>query len=179
MYRKKVFWTEFDSFKQDESTGGNTEVVSHKVADAKIDIKSTVNGWRRDTFDSYVTIRHNVDQSCVTVSKHLKRMFGWEAEGLEQNALDAFCSAASGAQKSLVVDHEAANISLNVTVQHLKCSELAGPAYSFAHSVRRELQQSQKSAASDSGEVPMSDTLRRAAPAPLGATNLCEHLGRC
>lgn len=82
-----------DSLKRKESTGCDTKIVSRKVADAKGDKKSLVDGLRRDTFDSYASVRNSLDYSLVEVSKRLKEMFDPDAMVLQQCVNDALHSA--------------------------------------------------------------------------------------
>lgn len=44
-----------------------------------------VNGLRRDTLDSYTSIRHNVDQALMEVRKRLKEVFNRKAMTLKQS----------------------------------------------------------------------------------------------
>lgn len=59
---------ELDSLKRKESTACNMEVVSLKAADTKGKMNSLADHLRRDTFDSYASIRRTVGKSLVAVS---------------------------------------------------------------------------------------------------------------
>lgn len=68
--------------------------VSCKVADAKGSMNNLVDGLRQDTLYFYASIRHNVDQLLVAISKRLKKVFDRRAKALRQDVHDALCDAA-------------------------------------------------------------------------------------
>lgn len=55
------------------------KAAPRKVAIDKGNINSYVDGLRRDSFDSYASIRHNADQSMAAISRRLEGMFNCEA----------------------------------------------------------------------------------------------------
>lgn len=76
--------------KQKSSTGCDIEVVSRNVVAAKSSMNGSADGLRPKNFLSYASIRHDVDQSLVKVSKHLKGMFEREAATLHRAFLMLF-----------------------------------------------------------------------------------------
>lgn len=64
-----VWKYELDSLKWKKSTSCDMKLVSRKVADAKDDMDSLVDGLRLDTSNSYARIQHSVDKSFVEESK--------------------------------------------------------------------------------------------------------------
>lgn len=149
---------ELDSFKQKESTDRGMEVIYCKAAFTEGVINNLADGLRRDTFDSYANMRHNVDQSFVVVVKLLKKMPDHEAMDLQQGDRDALRIAGGGVQKLFAATTEVADRRLTLIAGHPKCDELAGPGSSFAHSANLEPRQSWTRATFDSGGGPMSHT---------------------
>lgn len=62
---------ELDSLKRKEPAGFDMEVVGRKIADANGKASNLVEGLRRDTFDSYASIRHDGDQKLLAVGSRL------------------------------------------------------------------------------------------------------------
>lgn len=109
--------------KRKKSTGCDVEVVGCKVADAKRDTNSLVDGLRQDTFDSYDSICRNINQLLVTIRKPLKKMFDREAKKSQQNVHDVFLVVAGGVKKSFVDALEIADRSLSFIVGPSKRGE--------------------------------------------------------
>lgn len=63
--------------------------------DAKSNMKDVVGELRRETFESYTSIRRNVKQWLAEVSRCLKGMFDREATALQQSVCDAIYGAAT------------------------------------------------------------------------------------
>lgn len=76
-------------------------VVSCKFVDAESDINGLVDGLRRGTYEPYASICHNVGQSLVRVSEHMKEMLDHEVMELQQSVHDAICRAARSVQRSI------------------------------------------------------------------------------
>lgn len=71
---------ELGLLKRKESTGCDMDAELCKVADAKHEIKELFGGLRWETFTSYASIRYNVDQSLLTVSSRLVKVFDRKAK---------------------------------------------------------------------------------------------------
>lgn len=64
-------------------------------ADVKGDMNYLVDGLCQDTFDSYASNRHSVDQLLLAIRKRLREMFICETMVLLQSVCDAHRNAAS------------------------------------------------------------------------------------
>lgn len=163
---------EFDSIKRKDSTGGNTEAVSHMVADVKDDMKGFVDRLLWQTFHLYASIRGNVDQPLVEVSKLLKKMFNHLNMALHYGVHDAIRGASEDVQKSIIDTPTVVDRSLSLIVGHSKCDETVWPGLSFAYFANNDSRRNHTRAAFDSRGVPMSNTPWSLASASPGATEL-------
>lgn len=134
-------------------------------------MNSLIDCLRRDTFDSYTSIRHNVNSSLVAIRKHLKDMFGRKAWSFQQGVYDPLCSAAGGVHKSFGDAPEVVDRSLSLILWLSKRHEPARSGSLSAHSANREPRQSRTRA--------MSDTPRSLAPVSFAATDPRDYPGRC
>lgn len=73
-----------------------------KVVDAKGEVKNLVERLWKDTFDSYTSLRHNVDQTLIAVDSRLRELIGHEAKELQRGVCVALRDAANGVQESFV-----------------------------------------------------------------------------
>lgn len=149
---------ELDFQRRKETTGYKTEAVSCKVADAKGEVNSLDDGLRRDTFDMYASIRHNVDQTLLAVSNCLKKLINGEAKWLQQKVHAALRNGASGVQKSFGNASGFVNRSLSLTVEHARHDESARSGSSSMLSVSRESRLGQTRATFDSEGAPTGGT---------------------
>lgn len=58
------------------------EIVGRKIADANDEVNSLVVGLRRDVFDSYASIRHDVDQTLLAVGSRIRKQIDRKARRL-------------------------------------------------------------------------------------------------
>lgn len=103
------------------------EAGRRMVAGAKGGMDDLVDGSCRDTFDSYASIRQNVDQSLLIVRNRLKKIFDREAKRLQKTMHDALRDAAGGVQQSCFDAREVVNRSLASIVGQSKRDEAARP----------------------------------------------------
>lgn len=99
--------------------------MGHKVTNGNGDMNNLVGGLRQNTFDTYVSIRHSVDQLLLAVCKRLTQMLDCEAKTLQQSVYAVFCKAMSGVQKSFLGVSEVVEKFLSFNVGQSKCDESA------------------------------------------------------
>lgn len=170
---------QLNSLKREDSNGCNMELVRRKVADAKRGRKKLAVGFRRNIFGSYASLRHSVNQSLITVSSRLKRMFDSEAKTLQQSVHDVYCDSASNVQNSFFDAPEAVKRSLSLIVGYSKRDASLRQRSLFAHSAHCGKRQSRTRAAFDSGGAAMSSTSWSPTLAFLDATGPRDYLGGC
>lgn len=134
------------------------------VADAKGKMNSLVDGLRRDIFDSYASIRHNVDQSLLAVGSCLRKMVDRETKELQRRVHFALSNAVNGGQELFVYAHEVVHRSLSPIEWYPKRDESPRPGSSSAHSANRGQRQSRARIAPDSGGAPYGETSRSFVP---------------
>lgn len=100
--RHNLVWDKLNSLTRKDLTGCETKVGLSRLADAISITNSLVYGLRRGTFDFYASIRHNDDQSSLTVSRRLMEMIDYEAKEFQRGVHVAFCGATSVVQKSFL-----------------------------------------------------------------------------
>lgn len=107
-----------DVLKQKETTECNIEVVHRKLADAKDEANSLVDGLRRGTSRSIVKILHNVDQMSIAVSSRLRGLIDREAQEFQQSHHAALRNAEDDVRESFVGAPKVVNKTRNVIVGH-------------------------------------------------------------
>lgn len=93
---------ELNPLKREETTGCDINIVGRRVADNKGDVSILVDRLRRDTFNSYASIRRNVEHLLLAVDSRLKNLTDLEAQNLQWGVHAALCSAVVGVQESFV-----------------------------------------------------------------------------
>lgn len=83
--RSRLLKNELDSLKRKVSMGCDMDIAGRKVANADGKVNILVNGLRRDTFDSYASIQHNVDQTLLAVGRCLRDLFDSQAQGFQRS----------------------------------------------------------------------------------------------
>lgn len=101
------------------------KVVGCKVTDAKGKVNNIADGFRQDTFDSYVSIRVSFDQTLLAVGSFLRELVNREVQGLQRSVHVALCNATGGAQKSFVGAPEVVDRNLRLSVGHGRYDESA------------------------------------------------------
>lgn len=110
--------------RETESTRCVKETACRKVTEANGDMKRLAGGLRWDTFGSYASIGDNADQSLLTASSRLKKMFNPKAKTLQQGVHNALCKATGGVRKSYVNAFKVVDRSLSLIVGYPKNDEL-------------------------------------------------------
>lgn len=134
---------DLDALKQKETTGCVMEVWGCKAADAKSKINSLVDELRHDTFESYASIWHNVDQPLLAVGSLLRKVIYREGMDLQRGFYEALSNVADGVQQSFGNAPEVVDRSIGLIVGHAKDDNSARPGPSTAHSANRSHQQNQ------------------------------------
>lgn len=70
------------------------EIVGREVADAIGKLNELVDRLRRDSFDSYTSMQHNVDQTLPVVGSRLMELIDREAHEFQRTVHTALCDAA-------------------------------------------------------------------------------------
>lgn len=109
------------------------EVVSHKVADDKGKINNYVDGKRQDTFDSYASFQHSIDQTLLAVGSRLREPNDHEAKKLQRTAHAALRKVASYVEESYVSVSKGVDKSFRLTVGHARNDESARLESSTTH----------------------------------------------
>lgn len=100
--RIRLLTDELNSLKRKEKTVCYMEVVSCKLADTKSELSNLVSWLRHESFKSYASICHNVDQTLLVVGSHQREVINRDAKELQLGFHKAFCSAVGEVQQSFV-----------------------------------------------------------------------------
>lgn len=133
---------------------------------------------RRDTFESYADIRHNVDQALLVVSSRLSDLIDHEAQKLQRSVHTPLLDAASGVQKSFVRALEVVDRSLNRIVGHAKADESAKSELFTTHAVSCKSCRSRARATFNSEGATRGTTPWSSATALAEATDLRDYPGQ-
>lgn len=79
------------------------QIVGRRVADADGKVNSLVDGLHRNTFDSYVSFQHSVDQTLLALGSHLREVFDREPKELQRGVHAALRHGAGGSEIHLLV----------------------------------------------------------------------------
>lgn len=82
IFQINLLKNELDLPKGKETTGCDMQIVGRKVADAKCKVNNLVDGWRRDTPESYASFRRNADLSLLAVGSRFSDLIDREAQEL-------------------------------------------------------------------------------------------------
>lgn len=134
------------------------EIVCYKVANAKGEVSTFFDGFRRDTFYSYASIRRNVGEMLIAVDSRLREPIDREAQELQQGDHAALRNVAGGVQKSFGDVLEVVHRSLNLNVGHAGYDETARLESCTTHLSNCEPQQDCTWATADSGVAPKGST---------------------
>lgn len=168
-----------DFLKRNESTGRDMEIVNRKLADAKNEVNNLVDGSHRDTFDSYTSIRHNVNQTLLSVGSRLRDLIDREGQELQWSVHATLRNAASGVQGSFVGAPAVGDRSPNLVYGHARPDELAKTGPSTTHSANHVSRRCLARVTFDKGGAPEGDTPQSSAAASPRATDLRDYSGQC
>lgn len=119
--------------------------MRRKAVNDRGDLTEVVGSFSPDTYDSYASIWHHVDQSLVAVGGRLKKIFGREAKALQQRVHNALYKSAGGVKKLFVHTPEVVDRSLSLNITHSKVDESARPGSSYVHSANPATTETDKS----------------------------------
>lgn len=161
---------ELGSLKRCESTHGNLEVMSRKLASAQSDITDMVTGVHRDTVRSYGFIRRRVDEVLVKASSRLKEAFDRETRCLQQGVRDAVRIAAEETCGSFANASVAIGKMLGVSFGRTAGTrKSAKPGALLSHSKSRGAQACASSSRLSSGHGPRKKAPKKAGSSSSGA----------